>query len=126
MRLWPKQDVSPDESKLGRIEWKYVKRGPPDHTVSIEMLGQPGRRHCITAILASYNQRNIGLLTVLEGTCEIAAYYCHTERDLNWTHPLMLEPGATLQVTLSKGTRAPGELVCCLTVIGYSEDAEEA
>ena len=123
MRGKPVEVAAPEEKRdRRRVDWSLTQAGPPGHTVTVTLPQDPGRRHVVLGIFASYNQRLSGLMTLMEDSTIRGNWFVTQERDIPTC--IKLQPGCSMQVGLSKPFQAPDTLVGYLTVVGYTEDPE--
>jgi hypothetical protein len=84
-------------------------------------VGEPGRRHVVTSIHASYTAPVIGFMTLQHNMNVEGRWYVHSQRDVSG--PFVLPEGVDLRVSLN-GAYPNGweNTTPALTVVGYTED----
>ena len=83
--------------------------------------GEPGRRHVVLSIHASYTNPVTGFMTLQHGMDVKARWYVHSQRDVA---ALFVTPeGTDLRVSLNGSYHCPFDYATpALTVVGYTED----
>lgn len=95
--------------------------GPDKLLLHMHRPGEPGRRHVVTSIHASYALPLIGFMTMQHGMEVMGRWYIHKQRDV--TGPFVLPEGVDLRVSLNGAYPNSFEgVVPALTVVGYTED----
>lgn len=105
--------------------WIMSHSGAPLEPINLFRPGEIGRRHVVTYIGPSFSQRqHAGFLTLLQDSTVKGRWFVHGDWDMGT--PVTLDEGCAvrvyLNITLGKVSE---DLVACLTVVGYTEVAEQ-
>lgn len=102
----------------GGVTWSVSDNRDNATTTATRVADANGRSHYITGVLASYSAARVGEVVITCDATTLGRMFIHNEGVLQFSQPLIGNPGAPVSVTLA-ASGAPGTFGA-VTLIGYT------